>query len=686
MVARPGRLQAAFNSGELTELLWERTEIKYFSTGAAFMENVRPLPQGGFTLRDGLRDIGAVAADAARIMAFDASDGSSYDLVFSPVLCQPWGESAAAGSFAVGVTAPMLSTFSTAQQLDTMILFHPDLKPQRIKLTDAGFSTDDAPFVEIPNYNYGKKLNGDPYDNAVAAVWQIQFVGLAAGTSVFTLTVAKQDTLSIEYVSDTTALADAIKAAIEDLPNVATGIEVAFVSGAKFNVTFSGAGNEGDNWAISGTVINKADAAILAFKSTPGVAPGEPIFSDDRGYPACGTFYTQRLLMGGLKSRPNIWLFSKEGDYYNFDERFTEANGPAVIPMDVTGGEKIVAMTQNRYLLIFTTQAEYWISDRALSRTSAPNHVQASRNGSAAGVPPVENEGAALYIHKNRSVLGEFRYTDVEGNFVSADISLLGAHLMHDVVDQAIQHARTSTSGNILSFIRSSDGDDGTAGLVTILREQDVTAFSRVGSAGTFKAVNVNGRNETSFLVDRADGRRLERFEEGLLLDAATTLTLSPATKSLTGLSRYEGEEVWVIGDRNVYGPYTVTGEKVTLPVAVSSATVGYWKPPVVSTLPLPRTIGPHIVLKRPARIHSVDISLIDTSSLAIAINGGKVREVDLARYGSAKADVGELDQLFTGTVKIRGLTGWADDPQITITQLRPGPLTVRSITLEASL
>lgn len=680
MVARPGRLQSATTAGEIAPELHDRWELKYFGTGLRHAENIQVIPQGGFTLRDGLRDVGAVDAAAERLFSFDASDGSSYDLVFSPNLCAMWSATAQVDSVATGLTGAMLSEFTAAQQLDTMLLFHVDLEPQRITIRAADdWQIDTAPFVGIPTYDYG-----EDYDNGVPAAWQLEFVGLQNATSVFVLQVSGQDTVSIVYDSDMTVLAAAIGSAVVDLPNVAAGIAVVSASGdasgKKIDITFSGAGNEGDGWAITGRVINKADAAILSFKTTPGVEPGEPLMSAERGWPHCGCFYGQRLLIGGFRSLPNAWMMSRVGGYYDYDKRYTEANGPALIPMDVPGGERLERLVPNRNLLIFTTRAEYWLAERALSKTTAPNHVQSSRHGSRRGVPIIENEGAALFLHAGGDVLGEFRYTDVEGNFVAADISLLAPHLVHGCKDQALRRATGSISGNLDALIM----DDGAARLVTILREQEVTAFARMTTAGTPVAVGVNGRNEMSWIVQRPDARRLERFEPGLLLDAAISFAYGAPASTVTGLERFDGRDVWAIGDDNVFGPYRVSDGAINLPVAVSAVTVGTWSPPVVRTLPLPRTVGPNTVLKRRARIHSVILSVLDTTSIAIGVNGRAARDVDLLRYG-APADLPELQAAFSGDVKLRGFTGYLDDPYVTITQVRPGRMTVRSITVEAA-
>ena len=209
MVARPGRLQSAFNAGELGPLLHERTQLKYYSTGADHMENVVSIPQGGFRWRGGLRDIGAAASDAARLFPFMASNGSVYDIVLRPGEGSAWSASAKLADFTItGLTAGMLPALTDAQRLDTAFLFHPDLASKRIKHAGpTSWSVDDLPFEAIPSYDYGGPIGGGDYTNGVPAVWRLEFVGLTNDDSVFSLTVSQQESASITYKSDMTVLA-----------------------------------------------------------------------------------------------------------------------------------------------------------------------------------------------------------------------------------------------------------------------------------------------------------------------------------------------------------------------------------------------------------------------------------------------------------------------------------------------
>jgi hypothetical protein len=685
MVGRPGKQQSAFTAAELDPLMHERTELKYYGTGLARSENLEIYPQGGFGARRGLRDIGALEADAGRLLPFNASTGDAYDLVFRPEEFSAWDATSNLATVAVpDLVADMLPQFTSCQKFDTALLFHEDFETGRVKYTGpTSWTVDKAPYENVPLYDYGADIGGNPYTNGVAAIWRCEFVGLTSTSTVFTLTVSGQETLAITYNSTMATLTAAISTALSSLPNLAAGYAVASSAANKVEITFSGTDNLGDQWAVTGTVKNKSDAAIVSTKLTAGVTPGEEVMSGDRGWPSCGEFYQQRLTVGGFKGLPGAWMFSISADYYNFDDRISEANGPALVPMEVEGGEKIGRIIDNRYLTVFTSKGEYWISDRTLSRTTPPNHVQASTHGSKAGVPIVKNEGAAIFPHISGNVLGEFRWTDVEGNFVSTNTSLLASHLVRDVRDMAVRTAKLSTEGNLLAIVKG----DGSAAVQTLLREQEIAAMSRfVSPNASFIAVACNGRNELSWIVERPSGRRLERSEEGLLVDEALDFDfgMSPSA-TLTGLTRFNGRQVWVIADEDVFGPFPVASGSVSLPKPVTLATVGTWSPPAADTLPLDRTIGPGLVLKRKARIHSVVLSLLDTTSVALGVNGRRLEDVDLRRYGM-DADVPELAQGFTGDIKITGLAGWVDAPYVTVSQVRPGRLTVRSIDVQAQL
>lgn len=694
MVGRPGKLQVGFTAGVLDPGLHDNVDLKYFGRGVKTGQGIECDPTGGFHQADGLRRVAALPADARRGFGFTASDGSAFDVIASPALFAMWGETSESDTVVTTYTADQLVELTSTQWLDTGLFFHVDVAPQRLKYVGEGsFEIDDAPVAGIPNYDYGAD-----YDNGVPAEWGLEFTGLTAEedadgdnpASAFTLTVSNNDTVAVTYTSTVATLAVRIAAAMADLPNLKSGFAVA-ADGDNIKITFSGDGNEGDGWAVSGTVINKGEAAILATHQVVGVEPGEPVMSDERGWCRCGAFYAQRLILAGLKGLPNAWMPSVAGDYYNFDQRLKEANGAFLVPMDTPGGESIEAIDAQRNLLILTNAAEYWIQERGLDKTKPPTHVRAAENGVKRAVRVSANEGAALFIYANGGVVGELRYTDIDGNFTSTGISILSAHLIEDVVAAAVRRPMSDTSdGALMALVLAS----GKVLLAKLLREQDVTAFTERPVDGIAKDVWVNGRNELCFIVERESDngteRSLERLEPELLFDAATTTIFEEPSDTVTGLGHHEGCEVWAEGDGEIFGPFTVADGAITLPQAVSSVTVGRWTAPVVETLPPSRYVADGVVLRRKGRIHSAWISVEDSTSLAVGANGCAPKNVNLHRYGEAIVGLPELEAGVTAQVPIRGLSvpfgEFPVEPTLTITQLRPGRLKVRSLTIEARL
>lgn len=688
MTGRQGRQQSTFTAGELSPLLDRRTELKYVAAGLRRAANVEIYPQGGFRARRGTRRVAPVAATSIRQETFVASTGVVYDLVFTSttiVILDAAGATVA--SLAHPFSVAQIQTLDYVQQLDTALMFHEDVAPRRLRVTPSGWSIDQAPLTNVPSWDYGAV-----YTNGRPAIWEIEFIGLTEGTPAaekiaFKLTVSGVDTnaanvpVSSPNVPNAAAMATLIRTMLETTNVVDPGIVVTVLSNYRFQIRFEGTGNQGDGWAVSGTIINKADAAIVAYKTQTGVTPGEPIVSAARGWPRCAAFYQQRLIVGGFKGLPNGWMASVVGDYFNFDTTLAEANGAFVVPMDTGGGEIIRRIFAGRNLFIFTSAGEYWIADRNLSKTTPPVHVQASEAGIAAGTPVVRNEGANLFVDERRANLVEYRYTDVDGNYSTLSLSILAPHLVQQVIDQAVRKSEGATSAAILAYVQT----DGAARLCFLLRDQDVTAFTRLETPGLVKSVRVNGRNELRMIVQRGANRAIEELDDEALLDGEIRQSFAPATAAIGGLLVYNGLTVWAVADGDVFGPYLVAGGAITLPRPASDVRVGLWTPPIAASLPLPREVGPRIVLQRPARIHSLQLHLEDTTSLAVAVNDGPARDVPLRRTSDV-GDRPELSSGYSGLLTLRGLVGFDQDPRITVTQTRPGRLTVKAWTIEAQL
>jgi hypothetical protein len=619
-----------------------------------------------------------------RIRPFTFARDQNYIMVFSSGCCDIYRDGAYVGSAFHGMPDTAILEMKHTQRLDTMLLFHRDYPDWIIKRErqDHQWNFTLLVYDDVPNVDLGGVYakQADYYNiyityTSATNPSEIQIVFSANG----------EETSAIPMDgANVSGYGAAVAAALEALPSVSPGLTHATnISGTITRTTvwvqigFTGVGNIGDRFTFSARTVGAAvDVAVnvaLASKADPG---GEPLWSSTRGYASCGAFFQDRLTRGGFRSKPGSLLLSPTGDYFTGGIEIEAATGGILNNLDTDGAERIQDLGRSKHLLLFTDKAEYFISNRAITRTEALNIVESSRNGSTAFVPIVSSENSVFYAAQNRALVYAATYSDVAQAYESTPITLLASHLTYDLWDAALQKAERNIDAGRYFLLRQ----DGVLVVGILLRDQDVQGFCQWRTPGNVYALCVDGMNRPFMVVERiVNGqprRRLEIMESGQLLHGAVTRSSAPSTV-VTGLSMHEGASVWAIADGIVRGPFTVTGGTLTLPVAASTVTVGRWIAPRVKSLPLPRMQADRIALRRPGRIHGVNVSVLGTSSMAIGANEVAPRDIDLTRYGTAP---------LTGDVRVAGLAGWNEDCRLLITQMRPGALQVRGVTLEARL
>ena len=424
-----------------------------------FRVTINPTTLGGVVFN--LANVRAFAEtaliSAARVRSFTHSRSLAYDVVFTDQNAEIYGINGRVASAPLTVsgaslTSSLIAAMKNAQQLDTMLLFHQQLKPLRIlrQGADTEWNVDPAPFINIPNYDYGVG-----YSNGVAAQWQLSFFNFDAATGSIPLpSGGAHFTISVNGVASPamqqppgnyTGTAAMLQAAILALPGVGAGVTVVLTSGGTggvppiFTVTFGGTANAGNGWAISGVAVDKADAAITAANTVAGVLGGEPVISAARGWPGCGCFYQQRIVMGGLAGVPNAFLASQTGNYWQLSTKLTSSSAPMLVPLDTDGAATIVDIHSGRTLDFFCDSGEYWLSTGALDATVTPIIVRGTSNGIAATVDAFENEGKTYYVGKEGGSLFEFVFNYSEQNYDSNNVSVQSSSVVNNLVDAAMR-------------------------------------------------------------------------------------------------------------------------------------------------------------------------------------------------------------------------------------------------------
>jgi hypothetical protein len=624
---------------------------------------------------------GAQALDAV-IRRYRPERGNAHQLVVTPGNIDVFEQGNWRAAIAFPATLAMLRRIKFEPKYDTILAWHVDLAPQAIKRLGSSteWSCEPVVFENVPLVDYG-----GVYTNGVNEIQEVELRGIATGED-FDLAIEGETTTAIARDADGAVTAAAIKAALEALANVEAGLTVtpdATSPTEKWTVEFTGEGNASRDWLqmIGTSLSNDPDDFVRVRTTQKGKTAGEDIISATRGWPAVGRFAQQRLVMAGLKSRPNEILASLTGDPFNLNAEVDVAVAGFSWEIDGTENNEIIDLVVSTRLIFIGDEQMVFLKNRVLSAEEVPEFGVSDAPGIRAETVAVSTDNAIYYIQADGTTLRQMAYTELEQNFVAENASVLSAHLIRQPIDMARRRASGKVNSDVILLVNEADG---TIVAQTVMRSQEVSGFAPWETDGAWKSVMVDHDNVAWTICERTvDGSpelRLEYLEPEKLLDEAIekTQTLSA---TIAGLERFNGREIWIVGDGSVYGPHVVADGEVTIADPVAVVRAGTWIAPLAVDPDVSleeETRGRHSRLKR---VNRAVVSVMDTSSLAIAANGGPVFDVPLRSNAETVTDTPPLQDLVTGDVEAEGMHGFSRHGRLTVTQAYPGFLTVRSVT-----
>ena len=397
----------------------------------------------------------------------------------------------------------------------------------------------------------------------------------------------------------------------------------------------------------------------------------EQAFSTLRGWPVSVCFHQDRLVIGGSRDLPNrLWL-SKSGDIWNFD--LGEGLDDEAIEFSILSDQvnAIRAVFSGRDLQAFTSGAEWQVVGSPLTPATVQIDRQ-TRIGSLTNrtVPPVDVEGATIFVARNGREIREFLYTDLEEAYQATDVSLLAQHLIKNPIDQAFDKRN-----RLLHFIL----ENGDMATLTNYRVEQVSAWTLQNTDGHFVSVAVTG-DDVYVLVNRNGTYTIEYFDDNIYTDAALTGYAETATLTWSGLNHLEGQNVNIIADDIVRNSQIVNGGSIMLDTAATKVEIGLPYTHIIEPLP-PSTIA-NGGAGRAIRLIDAVFRVEDTSALRLDMGRG-LDDVPLRDFDDAILDSAINPVSRDITVKA---FGWSKDqtkPLWRIEQDKPLPFTLLSVTTE---
>ncbi|ALG72045.1 hypothetical protein VY88_06200 [Azospirillum thiophilum] len=626
-MGRLHQVKTNFTAGEVSRRLLGRGDLKAYDNGALALRNLFIDPTGGVTRRSGLAFTAPARGDG-RLVAFERNTEQTYLLLFTGGWIDVFQGGARLASIAAPWTLAQLAQITWTQSADTLLVCHPDLPPRKLARGEDGAWTlsewvfaVEGELVRLPFHRFG--------DPAVTLT--------PSGTAGAVTVTASAPVFDPRH--------DGTRIRIKGKQLLVTGV-------------------------VSPTQLNATAKETLA-DTQPTTVWEEQAFSPLRGWPVSAAFHQDRLVIGGSRDLPNrLWL-SKSARIWNFD--LGEGLDDEAIEFGILSDQvnAVRAVFSGRHLQVFTSGAEYMVTGDPLTPQSMQVNRQ-TRIGSPLdrAIPPRDVEGGTLFVPRNRREIREFLYTDTEAAYQANDLALLARHLVVNPRDQDYDQNRR------LLFVAM---EDGALGALTAYRAESVTAWTRLETDGAVRSVAAVG-DEVYLLIDRRGVWSVERFDDGLNLDAAITGERAEPAAVWGGLAHLEGRSVAIVADGVVRTPATVQAGSVTLDPPAARVEIGLPYSHRIEPLPpnlLGQAAGADLM-----RLVAVTFRLEETAALRVDLGRG-LQDLPLHRLGPQPA--GGVPPRVSGDRRLRAL-GWrydTDVPLWRIEQDAPLPFTLLSVTME---
>lgn len=627
LMTRIRDIKTTFTAGEVSRDLLGRGDLNAYSNGALALRNLFIFPTGGVTRRSGLRFIDEVDS-TGRLISFEFNTEQTYLLVLTDEQIDIYYEGEHQTTLSAPWTDAQIDQVVWTQSADTLLLTHPQHPPKTLTRNSGGtWSLIDWVWYEEEGVRF------QPYykfaDSAVTIT--------TSGTSG-TITLTASDDVFIEDHEGVRFRIGGKEVTVTDVASatVATATTIEDLDGSSATI----------DWQ-------------------------EQVFSPVHGYPVTVAFHQDRLVIGGSMDLPNRLWFSKSGDLFNFNTGTgldDEAIEFAILSDQVNA---IRGLFSGRHLQVFTSGAEWMVTGDPLTPTSVQLKRQ-TRVGSVTSryIPPVNVDGATLFVARNRQEIREFLYTDLEQAYQATDLALLSRHIITAPVDQDFDASR-----RLLFLVR----DDGKFATLTVYRAEQVAAWTLHETSGSVKSVSVVG-DDVYLLIDRDGTYTIELFDDAFYLDSALAGESEEATTTWSGLDHLEGQTVSVLADGVVQSDKVVSSGSITIDSAAETVQIGLPYTHKVEPLP-PSAVGP-AGGGRAVRMVEAIYRIEDTQALRLDVGRGYDDAV-LRQFGGDILD--DPPPSVSGNVRVRAF-GWkpdGEDPLWVIEQSSPLPFTLLSVTME---
>ena len=494
-----------------------------------------------------------------------------------------------------------------------------------------------------------------------------------------------------------------------ELVDPATGLDVSATGTAGVGSAFLVNGNNLSNALIVQLTDDTMTLATSADLNTQNAGPSITIvgdldaddefqlgaFSETTGYPACISFFEQRLVFANTLNSPQTIFFSVAGDFTNFTQGIDDDDA-----LTYTIGSNQVNviryLTASRVLLLGTSGGEFAVRAGGLDAPISPTNTQIKRQASygSADIQPVTTGNVALFVQRSKRKIRELVYDFNTDSYVAPDMTLLAEHITEGLIKE-------------IAFQQEPDNivwcalEDGRLVGMTYRREEEVIAWHEHEIGGAFGSTDFGfvesiatipgaGSEEELYLavkrtIDGSTVRYVERMklidfgsniEDAFFVDSGLTYEGAAAT-TISGLDHLEGETIKVLANGSVHPDVTVSSGSVTLNRSTTKAHFGLGYTSTLQTMRSDAGGTEGTSQGKTKRIRDVTLRVYRSVGAKI---GPNETDLELIPFRDSSMSMDTAVPMYTGDKDIEFPSGYETDGFVVVKQDQPLPLTVLAI------
>lgn len=649
-------VQTKFHRGEMGRLMDNRTDLADYSAGCRRLSNMLIAPHGGALRRRGLMFVDDGFTGTPRLHKFSFNAEQEYVFVIGDESVAIYYDNTLAAIASAPWDIDDVWELGFTQSGDTLIVFHREYEPQRITRmgSHTSWSIGAVPFTLIPYFRYNIDQTATP----------------TSTTGAVTVTLSPTTTY---FIADHIGTRLRVNGGVIEIGAVTNG------------------------YTVTGTVIETLDS------TNAEVFWEEEAWSDVHGYPRCGTFHENRLVVRGIPNCPSTIFSSNIDQPFEFDDAdpsLEDTTYQFMIASDKA--HRVEHLKSAKAMQIFTSDGEF-ILDGSNDSTIRPRNVRVkmqSEYGSMPRIAPVNVDGQIHFLPRTAKEVRSIDYDVVSDRYVAKNKTLIAHHLF-DATQQPVAMTYlknyANTQGNYVFVVRS----DGKMCVMTTDMGNTVYGWAVWDTQGEFldcvvaTADNGDGlaRETLYVLVERDNGIFLESLtEDEVYLDCWHIGTSEESQRHWSGIEPLAGMDINVLADGLVQSfngnmdiPVTdgVDDGEFDLDFPVFDIVAGLQYESVMETMRLFINVGGQALRGEYFRKVAAIIDLMDTATCVV--DG---RSVAFRSWNNDLLD-GPLVP-FSGTKEITlGTTkpgGRSKDPTVVVSTNQPLPMNLLGLVTKGKI